>query len=150
VSARPLKIGVFKFDPAASIPYKAHPGDVALDVCSLEAFSIRPGERHVAKTGLGFELPAGHELQVRPRSGLAANHGITIINSPATFEPTYRGELKIILLNTDLKQTFEVQAGDRIAQLVVKPFIETVETFELSEIDQNTERGDRGLGSSGK
>lgn len=137
-----------KLHPAARVPVRAHPGDAGLDLCSVEALRLEPGERASVGTGLALALPPGLAGLVLPRSGLAADHGITLVNSPGLVDSGYRGEVRILLLNTDRHEEFMVQPGDRIAQLLVVPFAD-VHPTEAAELPQS-ERGDSGFGSSGR
>ena len=130
----------------AILPSYAHEGDAGLDLCSVDDTSIEPGVTKLIHTGLVMELPKGTEAQVRPRSGLALKHSITVLNTPGTIDCGYRGEIGIILINHG-KQVFSVQKGMRIAQMVVKPVLE-VAVQEVSEIS-DTQRGANGFGSSG-
>jgi dUTP pyrophosphatase len=126
---------------------RAYAGDAGLDLAAAERHVLEPGERAVVSTGLAVAIPEGHAGFVVPRSGLAARHGITIVNAPGLVDSGYRGDVKVVLLNTDRRETFVVEPGMRIAQLVVVavPELEPVEEAELAE----TERGGRGYGSSG-
>lgn len=128
-------------------PGYAHPGDAGADLVSTESFVLQPGARHLADTGLRIALPEGYAAFVVPRSGLAAKHGITIVNSPGTVDSGYRGEIKVSLLNTDRSEPYEVHAGDRIAQLIVMP----VPRVTFSHVDElpDSVRGQGGFGSSG-
>jgi dUTP pyrophosphatase len=130
----------------AVAPAQAYPGDAGLDLSACDRVELGPGERAVVGTGLAVAIPEGHAGYVQPRSGLAAEHGITILNSPGLIDAGYRGELRVVLHNTDLKTPFVVEPGMRIAQLVVLPLadIEPVEVIELPV----SERGVRGFGSS--
>ena len=130
----------------ATLPVRAYPGDAGLDLSSAERVEIAPGARALVGTGLAVAIPEGHAGFVQPRSGLAANHGITIVNTPGLVDSGYRGELKVILLNTDREQTFIVEPGMRIAQLVVVP-VATPQPVEVAELP-DTERGEKGFGSS--
>jgi dUTP pyrophosphatase len=136
-----------RLDPDGVVPTRAYAGDAGLDLASAEHHVLGPGERAVVSTGLAVAIPAGHAGLVVPRSGLAARHGITIVNAPGLVDSGYRGDVKVILLNTDRSETFVVEPGMRIAQLVViaVPDLEPVEAEALAE----TERGARGHGSSG-
>ncbi len=127
-------------------PKYAHQGDAAFDVCANEGCILAPGERRLIGTGLCFEIPQGYELQIRPRSGLAIKHGISIVNSPGTLDSGYRGELGVILINHG-HGNFEVKKGDRIAQVVLNK----VEIAEFEEADElgESERGVGGFGSTG-
>jgi len=128
-------------------PAYAHPGDAGADLVSTESFVLRPGERRLVGTGLRIALPDGHVAFVVPRSGLAAKHGITIVNAPGTVDAGYRGEVKVALLNTDATEPYEVHVGDRIAQLIVMP----VPRVSFTRVDALPEsgRGEGGFGSSG-
>ena len=131
----------------AVVPERAYDGDAGLDLAACDRVELGPGERAVIGTGLAVAIPDGHAGFVQPRSGLADRHGISIVNSPGLIDSGYRGELKVILLNTDRSHPFVVEPGMRIAQLVVLavPELELVATDELPA----TERGVRGHGSSG-
>lgn len=128
-------------------PTYAHPGDAGADLRSSEALVIGPGQRALVGTGVSIALPDGYVAFVVPRSGLAAKRGITVLNSPGTVDAGYRGELKVTLLNTDLEESFEVEVGDRIAQLIIMPVMraEFVPVNDLSASD----RGEAGFGSTG-
>ena len=128
------------------MPARAYSGDAGLDLSACERISLAPGERALVPTGLAVAIPDGYAGFVQPRSGLAVKHGISIVNTPGLIDSGYRGELQVTLLNTDLRETFVVEPGMRIAQLVVLPVpgIELVEVDELPE----SERGARGFGSS--
>ena len=130
----------------AVVPTQAYPGDAGLDLSASERVELGPGERAVVGTGLAVAIPEGHAGYVQPRSGLAANHGITILNAPGLIDAGYRGELRVVLHNTDLKEAFLVEPGMRIAQLVVLPLAE-IEPVEVGELPPS-ERGVRGFGSS--
>jgi len=142
-----VPLRVRRLDPAARLPVRAHDDDAGYDLHALHAASLAPGERATVATGIAIELPAGHAGLVVPRSGLAARHGIAIVNAPGLIDAGYRGELKVLLLNTDGAATFEVTAGDRIAQLVIV----AVATPPIVESDAlaATVRGEGGFGSSG-
>ncbi len=131
----------------AVLPARAYQGDAGLDLSACERVELLPGERAVVGTGLAVAIPEGHAGFVQPRSGLADRHGITVVNSPGLIDSGYRGELKVILLNTDTEQPFVVERGMRVAQLVVLevPGIDPEEVDELPA----TDRGVRGHGSSG-
>ena len=126
----------------------AYAGDAGLDLSSVERLVLRPGRRSMVGTGLAVAIPAGHAGFVQPRSGLAAKHGIAVVNSPGLIDAGYRGELRVVLLNTDPERDFTIEVGDRIAQLVILalPRIELVEVYELP----GSERAERGFGSSRK
>lgn len=142
-----LKLKVQKIHNEAIIPNYAHKGDAGLDLYSVEEVKINPSETSLIKTGIKIELPPQTEAQVRPRSGLALKHGITVLNTPGTIDEGYRGEVGVVLINHG-KETFIVEKGMKIAQMVVKPvwYVEVDEVEELSE----TERAEGGFGSTGK
>jgi dUTP pyrophosphatase len=131
---------------AATLPIRAYEGDAGLDLAACERVELGPGERAVVGTGLTVAIPDGHAGFVQPRSGLAAKHGITILNTPGLVDAGYRGELKVVLLNTDRDEPFVVEPGMRIAQLVVVP-VALPEPTEVAELP-NSERGEKGFGSS--
>ncbi len=132
----------------ARLPTRAHDGDAGLDLYAAEPATIEPGERAELATGIAIEVPEGHAGLVVPRSGLAARHGISLVNSPGLIDAGYRGEVRILLLNTDRGRAFRVRPGDRIAQLLVTGFAaaEPVEAIELAE----STRAASGFGSSGR
>jgi dUTP pyrophosphatase len=132
----------------AVVPERAYAGDAGLDLVACESAEIGPGERSVVGTGLAVAIPEGHAGFVQPRSGLAAEHGITVLNTPGLIDSGYRGELRVILLNTDRSETFTVETGMRIAQLVVVR-LASLDTAEVDELP-STERGVRGFGSSSR
>jgi dUTP pyrophosphatase len=131
---------------AATLPIRAYEGDAGLDLAACERVELGPGERAVVGTGLTVAIPDGHAGFVQPRSGLAAKHGITILNTPGLVDAGYRGELKVVLLNTDRAEPFVVEPGMRIAQLVVVP-VALPEPTEVAELP-DSERGEKGFGSS--
>jgi len=141
-----IELPILRLRDDAVVPARAYAGDAGLDLAACERVELRPGERATVGTGLAVAIPDGHAGFVQPRSGLAAKHGITIVNTPGLVDPGYRGELRVILLNTDVEQTFVVEPGMRIAQLVVVP-VPDVELVEVEELPA-TERGVRGFGSS--
>lgn len=132
----------------AVVPCYKTAGAAGADVCALlgDKVVLKPGERTILPTGLFFEIPQGYEIQVRPRSGLAAKNGVTVLNTPGTIDSDYRGELKVILINLG-DSDFEVSSGDRIAQIVVAPV--TLGNFIQVESISETERGTGGFGSTG-
>lgn len=132
---------------AGTLPVYAHPGDAGADLVAAEDVVLEPGERATVPTGLRIALPNGYVGFVVPRSGLAAKHGITIVNSPGTVDAGYRGEIRITLLNTDARESYAISAGDRIAQLIVMalPSVRFVEVERLP----GSERGEGGFGSTG-
>jgi dUTP pyrophosphatase len=129
------------------VPEYAHPGDAGADLVATETVELGPGERATVGTGTAIALPDGYVAFVVPRSGLAAKHGITIVNTPGTVDAGYRGEIRVILLNTDRSEPYTIAAGDRIAQLVVLPV--TRARFVPVERLPGTHRGDAGFGSTG-
>ena len=141
-----IELPIRRLREDAVVPARAYAGDAGLDLAACERVELAPGARALVPTGLAVAIPEGYAGFVQPRSGLAARHGITIVNSPGLVDSGYRGELKVILLNTDPAEPFVVEPGMRIAQLVVLPVpeIELVEVDELPE----SERGVRGFGSS--
>jgi dUTP pyrophosphatase len=141
-----IELPIQKLRDDAVVPTRAYAGDAGLDLAACERVELAPGERALVGTGLAVAIPGGYAGYVQPRSGLAAKHGITIVNTPGLVDSGYRGELKVILLNTDANEPFVIEPGMRIAQLVVLPIPEVgpVETDELP----SSERGQRGFGSS--
>ena len=142
-----MTLRVQRLDPRAILPTRAHPGDAGLDVHALEAVTLAPEARAMVRTGIAIALPDGHAGLVVPRSGLAARHGIALVNAPGLIDEGYRGELRVLLLNTDPREPFEVLAGSRIAQLVLVP-VTTAETVEVESLEA-TARGAGGFGSTG-
>lgn len=132
---------------AAQVPAYAHPGDAGADLVSTEALRLEPGQRALVGTGVRIALPDGYAAFVVPRSGLAARHGITIVNSPGTVDAGYRGEIKVSLLNTDASQAYDVAVGDRIAQLIIMP-VPRVRFVAVDELPDSA-RGEGGFGSTG-
>ena len=143
-----MQLPVTKLKDEAILPSRAHQGDAGLDLYACESAHIGPGERWSVGTGVGVEIPEGHAGLVLPRSGLARDHGIALVNSPGLIDCGYRGELRVLLLNTDPAETFRVEAGDRIAQLVITP-IATPEPVEAAALADSL-RGEGGFGSSGR
>jgi dUTP pyrophosphatase len=141
-----IELPIQRLHADAVVPQRAYTGDAGLDLASCERVELGPGERALIGTGLAVAIPEGYAGFVQPRSGLAARHGLTIVNSPGLVDSGYRGELRVVLLNTDRTEPFVVEPGMRIAQLVVLP----VPELELVEVDQlpTSERGVRGFGSS--
>jgi dUTP pyrophosphatase len=140
------ELPIRRLHPDAVLPERAYSGDAGLDLSACEQVELRPGERALVGTGLAVAIPDGHAGFVQPRSGLASRHGITIVNTPGLVDSGYRGELRVVLLNTDREHTFVVEPGMRIAQLVVLP-IAAPDPLEVDELPE-TERGVRGFGSS--
>jgi dUTP pyrophosphatase len=132
----------------ARIPTRAHDDDAGLDLYAAEAAELEPGGRASVGTGVAVAIPAGHAGLVLPRSGLAARHGIALVNAPGLIDPGYRGELRVLLLNTDRAEPFRIEAGDRVAQLLLTPFVRAVPT-EVDALGETT-RGLAGFGSSGR
>jgi dUTP pyrophosphatase len=132
---------------ASTVPEYAHPGDAGADLHAAEAVTLAPGERALVGTGVSIALPDGFAAFVVPRSGLAAKHGITVVNSPGTVDAGYRGEIKVTLLNTDLQNPFPVTVGDRIAQLIIMPVVRA--TFVQVDRLPGSQRGEGGFGSTG-
>jgi len=130
------------------MPKYAHPGDAGADLRASESGTIPPGQRRTFKTGVSLAIPDGYVALVHPRSGLAAKHGITVLNAPGTVDAGYRGEIAVTLLNTDQTEEFKVEVGDRIAQLV----IQAVETAQFIAVETlpGSHRGEGGFGSTGK
>jgi dUTP pyrophosphatase len=142
-----MTLRVRRLDPRAKLPTRAHPGDAGLDLYALEAATLGPGERASVATGIAVQVPAGQAGLVLPRSGLALRNGIALVNAPGLIDTGYRGELRVLLLNTDRSAAFALSAGDRIAQLVLIK-VEAPEALEVHELD-DSERGVGGFGSSG-
>jgi dUTP pyrophosphatase len=141
-----MTVKVLKSDPAAQLPAYAHPGDAGMDVRSIEEVTLAPGARALVHTGLVLMLPPDAEAQVRPRSGLALKHGITVLNTPGTIDAGYRGEVGVILINLGA-EPFTVEKGMKIAQIVVSP-VAQAEIVEVASVDA-TDRGAGGFGSTG-
>jgi len=140
------ELKVLKLNCKATIPSFAHAGDAGLDLFSVENRVINPGETALIKTGISIELPLNTEAQIRPRSGLALKHSVTVLNTPGTIDQGYRGEIGVILINHGIA-SFEVTVGMKIAQMVIKPIISVVvaEVWALND----SHRGDKGFGSTG-
>lgn len=143
-----MELRVSRLSEGALLPSRAHEGDAGLDLYACETAHIGPGERWSVGTGVAMEIPAGHAGLVLPRSGLAREHGIALVNSPGLVDSGYRGEVRVLLLNTDPAETFRVEAGDRIAQLVLVP-IALAEPAEVGSLAESA-RGGGGFGSSGR
>ena len=143
-----MDLPVAKLTDNAVLPTRAHEGDAGLDLYACEAAHIGPGERWSVGTGVAVEIPAGHAGLVLPRSGLARDHGISLVNAPGLIDAGYRGELRVLLLNNDPAEVFRIEAGDRIAQLVLVPVViaAVLEAPALAE----SARGEGGFGSSGR
>jgi dUTP pyrophosphatase len=143
-----MRLPVARLHEGATLPTRAHPGDAGLDLYACEAAHIGPGERWAVRTGVGVEIPDGHAGLVLPRSGLARDHGIALVNAPGLIDSGYRGELQVLLLNTDPAEIFRVEPGDRIAQLLVVPIV-LPEPAEVDSLEESV-RGRAGFGSSGR
>lgn len=144
----PVKVAIRRLPHGRGLPLPAYAteGAAGMDVVSAEDVTLAPGARHAVATGLSMAIPQGFEVQVRPRSGLALKHGITVPNTPGTIDSDYRGELKVILINLGA-EPFAIQRGDRVAQLVLAPVVQAA-WDEVAELDA-TERGEGGFGSTG-
>lgn len=143
-----IELPVTRLRPDAVLPTRAYAGDAGLDLAACERVELGPGERAVVGTGIAVAIPEGYAGFVQPRSGLAARHGIAVVNSPGLIDAGYRGEIRVVLLNTDAREPFVVEPGERIAQLVVQ----AVADVGLVEVDElpASERGARGFGSSAR
>ena len=143
-----MELRVRRLAGTATLPSRATAGDAGLDLYASESARLGPGERSSVGTGIAIEIPDGHAGLVLPRSGWAAKHGISLVNAPGLIDAGYRGEVRVLLLNTDRHEAFEIFQGDRIAQLLVVPFaaLEPVEADALGE----SERGQGGFGSTGR
>jgi dUTP pyrophosphatase len=141
-----IRLSVLRLREDAAMPVRAYPGDAGFDLTTCERVELAPSERAVVATGLALAIPDGYAGFVQPRSGLAARQGIAVVNSPGLIDSGYRGEIRVVLLNTDPHETFVAEAGERIAQLVVLALPE-VEAVEVDELEPS-ERGVRGFGSS--
>ena len=142
-----MMLRVRRLHPAARLPSRSHPGDAGLDLHAVEAVELAPGERAKVSTGIAVELPADHAGWVVPRSGLAARHGIGVVNAPGLIDSGYRGELSVVLVNLDRHSTFAIEVGMRIAQLVVSR-VAAPEPLEVAELGSSA-RGTGGFGSTG-
>jgi dUTP pyrophosphatase len=143
----PLEVLVRRLDPGVPLPAYALPGDAGADLVTTIDLTLEPGERAVVPTGLALAVPAGHAAFVHPRSGLAARHGLSLVNAPGTIDAGYRGEVQVILINLDPRTPVVLKRGDRIAQLVVQR-VEEAAFREVSELPASS-RGEGGLGSTG-
>ena len=143
-----MRLGFQRLRDDAILPTRANEDDAGLDLYAAEEALIGPGERASVGTGVAVEIPPGHAGLVLPRSGLAMRHGIALVNAPGLIDAGYRGELRVLLLNTDRTTPFEIGPGDRIAQLVISP-VAAAEPVELAELSASV-RGEGGFGSSGR
>ena len=142
-----MSLRVRRVDPRAVLPTRAYDGDAGLDLYALDDGLLAPGERASVRTGISVEIPEGQAGLVLPRSGLARRHGISVVNAPGLIDAGYRGEVEVLLLNTDRSSSFSIAAGDRIAQLVIVG-VQTPQVVEVQELALS-ERGSGGFGSSG-
>ena len=142
-----VKILIRRLDPGLPLPRRAHPGDAGSDLFAAAGLELAPGQRAVVPTGVAIALPDGYAAFVHPRSGLAARHGVTLLNAPGTVDAGYRGEIRVTLLNTDPERTVRFERGDRIAQLVVQR-VERPVFLEVGELPGSA-RGEGGFGSTG-
>jgi dUTP pyrophosphatase len=142
-----MRLAVRLLHPDAQLPTRSHDGDAGFDLTSVEAVELGPGERASVPTGIAVEIPERHAGLVLPRSGLAAEHGIALVNAPGLIDAGYRGEISVLLLNTDREQTVTLAAGDRVAQLVVTR-VEAPDVVEVQKLADST-RGEGGFGSTG-
>lgn len=142
-----IKVKILKLDKELPTPHYKYDGDAGMDLYSAEKYELKPGEFRLFRTGFRIALPYGYEMQIRPRSGLAANYGISIVNTPCTVDAGYRGDINIALINLG-KEAYKVKRGERIAQAVFKK-VERAELVEVEELD-DTERGNDGFGSTGR
>jgi dUTP pyrophosphatase len=143
-----VQLRVARLSDEARLPSRAHAGDAGVDLYAAETATLGPGERASVGTGIAVEIPDGHAGLVLPRSGLAARHGIALVNAPGLIDSGYRGEVRVLLLNTDRDEAFEIAPGDRIAQLVVSP-VADAEPVEVDALGES-ERAKGGFGSSGR
>ncbi|MEU8357584.1 dUTP diphosphatase [Nonomuraea sp. NPDC048882] len=143
-----VEVLIQRLDPGLPPPSYAHPGDAGADLCSAEDVELMPGERAVVGTGVAIALPEGYAAFVHPRSGLAARHGVTLVNAPGTVDAGYRGEIKVTVINTDAKEPFSLRRGDRVAQLVIQRVAHAA--FTETERLPPSARGTGGFGSTGR
>jgi dUTP pyrophosphatase len=143
-----MRLAIRLLTPDAKLPTRSHRDDAGFDLYAAEAVTVGPGQRASVRTGIALEIPERHAGLVLPRSGLAARHGIALVNAPGLIDEGYRGEVRVLLLNTDRREAFEIEPGDRIAQLVLV----RVETPDVVEVDElaPSERAAGGFGSSGR
>ncbi len=142
-----VEVLISQLDPDLPLPQRAHPGDAGCDLFAAADIELAPGQRAIVGTGVCIALPDGYAAFVHPRSGLAARHGVTIVNAPGTVDAGYRGEIKVILLNTDTERPVQFQRGDRIAQLVIQKVERPI--FTLVATLPGSQRGGGGHGSTG-
>lgn len=146
-SGATMTVKLKMLDDGLAVPAYAHPGDAGADLCTREDFTLGPGERRLVPTGVSIALPFGYVALVHPRSGLAARHGVTVLNAPGTVDAGYRGEISVTLVNTDRTEPISFRRGDRIAQLLIQR-VETARFETVDELD-GTARGAGGFGSTG-
>ncbi len=142
-----MDVPVRRLDPDLPVPAYAHPGDAGADLVAAADVELAPGERRLVPTGVAIALPAGYAGFVHPRSGLAARHGLSVVNAPGTIDAGYRGEIQVILLNTDRSETVHLARGDRVAQLVIQR-VEQASFVQVQELPESV-RGAGGFGSTG-
>ena len=142
-----MKLKIKKLNKNAIIPVYQTDLAAGFDLHSIEDYVLKRGERKLIKTGLAFEIEKGYEVQIRPRSGLAYKHGITVLNTPGTIDADYRGEIMVLLINFG-SEDFEIKKGERIAQAIIAPVVQA-EIIEVEELSV-TKRGEKGFGSTGK
>jgi dUTP pyrophosphatase len=142
-----LDVLVLRIDPDLPMPAYALPGDAGFDICTAVDVTLGPGEREVVPTGIALALPDGYAAFVHPRSGLAARHGLTVVNAPGTIDAGYRGEVRVCLLNTDRRDALSLRRGERIAQIVIQPVVRAV--LHTAERLPGSHRGAGGYGSTG-
>ncbi len=147
MSEATVPVPLVRLDQGLPMPDYAHPGDAGADLMTTVDVTLQPGERTLVPTGVAIALPPGHVGLVHPRSGLAARHGLTVVNTPGTIDAGYRGEIKVLLLNTDRRVPVTLRRGDRIAQLVIQRY-ETARFVEVESLDESA-RGTGGYGSTG-
>ena len=146
-AASGVQVTLLQLDAGLELPAYAHPGDAGADLRCTEDFVLAPGQRRLVGTGVAIALPEGFAAFVHPRSGLAARHGVTLVNAPGTVDAGYRGEIKVCLLNTDLEQPVHFTRGDRVAQLIIQP-VSAATFIPVSELPASS-RGSGGHGSTG-
>ena len=147
MTAETLDIALLRLDPELPPPAYAHPGDAGADLVAAVAVDLAPGERALVPTGVAIALPEGYVALVHPRSGLAARHGLSIVNTPGTVDAGYRGEIKVLLINHDPRESIRLERGDRIAQLVIQR-VERARFVEVATLPESV-RGAGGYGSTG-
>jgi len=143
-----VEVLVTRLDPSVPLPVRAHPGDAGMDLHASEDVVLKPGERASVGTGIAVAIPDGYAGFVVPRSGLAAKHGIGVVNAPGLIDAGYRGEIRVLLINLDPSDPFEIRRGERVAQLVIQR-VEEASLREVSELPSSA-RGEGGFGSTGR